>query len=339
VTSSCCSASYRASLSPGSTSSGARHSCWRPNSIFCLRCTGWPGATICTGRHCRYRPEQEPSPATAPDLPVRAAPAAPAGLLPRRLSVSGLVSLVACPYQFFARHVLRLNELDEVSEELEKSEYGQLVHRSLERFHAAYPLVSDLDEDEALAALQAIVETTFAAAEADNWLALGWRLRWQNRLPAYLNWQRAREQAGWRWLAAELKVARILPLSDGAEIELYGRIDRVDESAGGRSLIDYKTKSLVSLRKAMHEDIQLPVYALLAEGAVEAAYVVLDDARVASLPCPDRLEEVAAAQGERLVQVFSALHAGAALPAHGADAVCQWCEARGLCRRDHVVEA
>ena len=283
--------------------------------------------------------EQEPSPATAPDLPVRAAPAAPAGLLPRRLSVSGLVSLVACPYQFFARHVLRLNELDEVSEELEKSEYGQLVHRSLERFHAAHPLVSALDEGEALAALQAIVEAVFAAAEADNWLALGWRLRWQNRLPAYLDWQRAREQAGWRWQAAELKVARILPLSDGAEIELYGRIDRVDESAGGRSLIDYKTKSLVSLRKAMHEDIQLPAYALLAEGAVEAAYVALDDARVASLPCPDSLEEVAAAQGERLVQVFSALHAGAALPAHGADAVCQWCEARGLCRRDHVVDA
>jgi ATP-dependent helicase/nuclease subunit B len=128
-------------------------------------------------------------------------------------------------------------------------------------------------------------------------------------------------------------------LSDGTEIELYGRIDRVDESAGGRSLIDYKTKSLVSLRKAMHEDIQLPAYALLAEGAVEAAYVALDDARVASLPCPDSLEVVAAAQGERLVQVFSALHAGAALPAHGADAVCQWCEARGLCRRDHVVDA
>jgi ATP-dependent helicase/nuclease subunit B len=283
--------------------------------------------------------EQEPSPATAPDLPVRAAPAAPAGLLPRRLSVSGLVSLVACPYQFFARHVLRLNELDEVSEELEKSEYGQLVHRSLERFHAAHPLVSDLDEGEALAALQAIVEAVFAAAEADNWLALGWRLRWQNRLPAYLDWQRAREQAGWRWQAAEVKVARTVPLSDGAVIELYGRIDRVDESAGGRSLIDYKTKSLVSLRKAMHEDIQLPAYALLAEGAVEAAYVALDDARVASLPCPDRLEEVATAQGERLVQVFSALHAGAALPAHGADAVCQWCEARGLCRRDHVVDA
>ena len=170
-------------------------------------------------------------------------------------------------------------------------------------------------------------------------MALGWRLRWQNRLPAYLDWQRAREQAGWRWQAAEIKVARTLPLSDGTEIELYGRIDRSDESVGGRSLIDYKTKSLASLRKAMHEDIQLPAYALLAGGAAEAAYVALDDARVASLTCPDDLEAMAAAQGERLVQMFSALHAGAALPAHGTDAVCRWCEARGLCRRDHVVNA
>ena len=49
-------------------------------------------------------------------------------LMPQRISVSALASLVACPYQFFVRSVLRLGELDEVSEELEKSDYGALVH-------------------------------------------------------------------------------------------------------------------------------------------------------------------------------------------------------------------
>ena len=188
--------------------------------------------------------ERLPDAATTPVLPSRAAPVVPTTLLPQRLSVSGLGSLVACPYQFFARHVLRLNELDEVAEEMEKSDYGQFVHRSLERFHAAHPCVSALGEAEALAALQAIVTEVFAGAEAENWLALGWRLRWQQRLPAYLDWQRAREAAGWRWQAAETKVAQSLPLPDGAAIELYGRIDRIDEGAAGRSLIDYKTKTL-----------------------------------------------------------------------------------------------
>ena len=44
----------------------------------------------------------------------------------------------------------------------------------------------------------------------------------------------------------------------------------------------------------------------------------------------------AAAQGQRLSATFSAMHGGAALPAHGVESVCQWCEMSGLCRRDYV---
>jgi ATP-dependent helicase/nuclease subunit B len=32
--------------------------------------------------------------------------------------------------------------------------------------------------------------------------------------------------------------------------------------------------------------------------------------------------------------LFPALHAGAALPAHGDDRACAYCEMRGLCRKD-----
>ncbi len=281
--------------------------------------------------------EAAPAVDSMPTLPQQAVPSAPQTLVPARISVSGLSSLVACPYQFFARHVLRLNELDEVAEELEKSDYGQLVHRSLERFHAAHPSLTGLDDAAALAALSATVENVFAEAEADNWLALGWRLRWQARLPAYLAWQRERENAGWRWLAAEVKVAKSLPLPDGAAVELYGRIDRIDQAGpAGFSLLDYKTRKLIDLKKQMADDIQLPAYALLHGEAAEAAYVALDDEKVGAVACADDLVEAGAAQGERLTTAFAALRAGAGMPAHGVDSVCRWCEASGLCRRDHV---
>lgn len=283
--------------------------------------------------------ESQPSADTCPALPQPSRPVVSAALLPERISVSGLSSLVACPYQFFARHVLHLNELDEVLEALGKSDYGQLVHRSLERFHQAYPVLAGIDDETALQAMTEIVETLFSGAEADNWLALGWRLRWQQRLPAYLAWQRAREAEGWRWQAAELNVAKALPLADGSHIELYGRIDRLDSGPQGDSLLDYKTKSATSIRKLMVDDIQLPAYALL-HGALsaEAAYVALDDDLPRTIACADDLAEAAAAQGQRLVDCFSAMRAGASLPAHGSDAACSWCEMRGLCRRDHVLE-
>ena len=86
----------------------------------------------------------------------------------------------------------------------------------------------------------------------------------------------------------------------------------------------------------MADDIQLPAYALLHGEAAEAAYVALDDEKVGAVACADDLVEAGAAQGERLTAAFAALRAGAAMPAHGVDSVCRWCEASGLCRRDHV---
>ena len=37
----------------------------------------------------------------------------------------------------------------------------------------------------------------------------------------------------------------------------------------------------------------------------------------------------------RLGELFDALAAGASLPAQGVEVVCEYCEARGLCRKNH----
>jgi ATP-dependent helicase/nuclease subunit B len=292
------------------------------------------------------RAEALPGAASSPQAGVMAAPVAPLALIPCRVSVSGYTSLVACPYRFFARHVLGLGEMDEVSEEMAKSDYGALVHRVLERFHAQHPVVSALPEDEALSALQDCVGEVFAAAIEDNFLATGWRLRWEKRLPAYLDWQRAQEALGWRWAQAETRVSRELPLADGTRVEFYGRIDRIDRSdravdgVTGAALFDYKTQTAKAIRDRLKDDVQLPSYALLHGHAAQAAYVALDDERVVELAAAEDVESLTAtaqAQGQRLQNAFGALRAGARLPAHGGNSVCQWCEMSGLCRRDYVL--
>ena len=288
------------------------------------------------------RREAQPGEDTAPGATLCAAPVAPAALIPRRVSVSAYASLVACPYRFFARHVLGLGEMDEVSEEMGKSDYGALVHRVLERFHARHPLISAMAEEDALTALQACVAEVFAPAVADNFLAIGWRLRWEKRLTAYLDWQRSVEAAGWRWAQAETRVSRVLPLAGGNSVELYGRIDRIDtigDGAASVSLLDYKTQTATKIRERLADDVQLPAYALLHGDAAQAAYVALDDERIVAVAAGDEEGSLmfdAAAQGERLREAFSAMHAGAALPAHGADSECQWCEMGGLCRKNYV---
>lgn len=292
------------------------------------------------------RAEAVPSAATAPSSTRPAAPAAPRSLIPQRISVSGYASLVACPYRFFARHVLRLGEMDEVSEEMGKSDYGALVHRVLERFHERHPLVSALPEEQALAALQDCVAEVFAPAVEDNFLATAWRLRWEKRLAAYLDWQREQEARGWRWAQAETRVSRVLPLDEfgcaGVSVELYGRIDRIDRNVNGETgaaLCDYKTQTAKVIRDRLKDDVQLPAYALMHGAAAQAAYVALDDERVVAVTAGDEegaLMKAAEAQGRRLQTAFGALNAGAKLPAHGVDSVCQWCEMSGLCRKAYV---
>ena len=295
------------------------------------------------------RPEAMPAAESAPSPSDGrlAAPVAPGGRVPQRVSVSAYGSLVACPYRFYARHVLGLGELDEVSEEMDKRGYGELVHRVLERFHAAHPHVAALTAEDALAALTALSNEVFTPAVADNFLATGWRLRWEKHLAAYLDWQRDVEAEGWRWALAETRVARVLPLEDGGEVELYGRIDRIDrraDGAPGAALYDYKTQLAKAIEARLAEDVQLPVYALLHGDAARAAYIALDDDRILAVAAgetrgseaADSLHEAAQAQGERLARAIADLRAGAPLPAHGVERVCDYCEMRGLCRREYV---
>lgn len=272
--------------------------------------------------------------AAAP-LPGTAPPRA--GAVPERLSVSAWQSLVACPYQFFARHLLRLNERDEVPEEMDKADYGSLVHRILARFHESRPVLGEATPEDLALALTELSRAVFAPAEADSYLALAWRLRWERRIPAYVEWALERERQGYRFRAAETPLARVVAWGEDGSTQLHGRADRLDDHPDGPALLDYKTQSRQTLKRKLSvpgEDVQLPAYAWLA-GATRAGFVSVDADKVETLDWPQDLAEAAEAEAARLGAVLAGLAAGAPLPAQGAPETCAWCEMRGLCRIEH----
>jgi ATP-dependent helicase/nuclease subunit B len=272
------------------------------------------------------------APAVAP------APAAP-GLRPPTLSVSAYGSLIACPYQFFARHLLGLNEADEVREEFEKSDYGQWVHDLLNRLHARFPRFTGLAHDVLRTTFERIADDVFAPAIEFNFLSLGWKQRWVALADAYIAWQLEREAAGWLWQAGEVAAEMPFVLADGAGVSLRGRLDRIDRGRDGAlEILDYKTQDLVALRRKVAEpgeDVQLAAYRLLHPHgeAATAAYVAVDGKRIGTVPANQAHDP--AAEGRRLVALVGAIDAGAGLPANAPDPACSWCEMRGLCRRDH----
>jgi ATP-dependent helicase/nuclease subunit B len=275
----------------------------------------------------------------------RPAPHAPVDL-PPSLSASAVEALRQCPYRFFSRTVLHLSEHEELDDDADKREAGRWLHATLERFHRerAAPRARDDDIVALIAVAEAAIvdEAAAGGASAEAMLPYSAGLRgWASR---YVRWLHEQEAEGWSFRAAEVEATT--GHADTGRSALHGRIDRIDQRASDAStrLIDYKVSTPESLRRKVMqplEDTQLAVYAatqlaaLGDDARIEACYVALDDAKgVSTVPHPDVVHS-AHVLSEHLAAERVRIEQGAPLPALGEGTVCEVCEARGLCRRDH----
>ncbi len=317
--------------------------------------------SLALARHARTLPDagdaRVASPVKAlPVLPPQ--PRAPS-LLPGRLSASACEALRACPYRFHALRMLGLAEADELSSDIEKRDYGTWLHAVLQRFHAGRAgAVARTPEDDARR-LAAAAEDIRREMALDAAAFLPFAASFERLVPRYVDWLQQRDRAGAVWLDAEVELNADPPGWGGVRMHgVIDRIDRLDSDADSDAdagdagpvteLIDYKTGSAAALREQVRdpqEDTQLAFYAALlleqpaADGPVAAAYLPLDESgALKAITHPD-----VALTARRLVdgigRDLQRLRAGAALPALGEGSLCDHCEVRGLCRRDHWAEA
>ena len=276
--------------------------------------------------------------------PIRmSAPSAPA-LLPARLSASACEALRACPYRFFALNMLKLREDDELEREVEKRDYGTWLHDVLFDFHTTRDAPGDaIDEVARLLALARASQQSQGIVDADF---LPFAASFESFAPRYIAWLHERDADGARWLSGETEV--VMQDESLGGTELRGIIDRIDERAGGaaRELIDYKTGSAAGLREKVKEpleDTQLAFYAALMRSRTElpltARYLALDGSKGLEEVEHRDVEQSAAALVEGLADDLRRLRAGAGFPALGAGSTCDFCAARGICRRDHWADA
>jgi ATP-dependent helicase/nuclease subunit B len=266
----------------------------------------------------------------------RPAPAA-AEALPQRLSASAVEALRECPYRFFARSVLRLREVDELDAELEKRDYGSWLHAVLLRFHSTRSRPLTLDDE--VARLHAAADELQAEQGLDAAQLLPFRAGFAALAPLYMRWLHQRDKEGFAFEQGEVARRTAPPALGG--LQLDGRIDRIDQAPDGRQLLDYKTGSADALKRKLRnplEDTQLAFYAALMDdglSALQASYLALDDREGPIEVAHPDVQQSAAELVEGLAGELARLRAGAGLPALGEGAVCETCEARGLCRKDH----
>ncbi len=277
------------------------------------------------------------------------APNAPE-LVPTKLSASAYNRFISCPYRYFVQAMLGLKPLDEMSEEAEKRDYGELLHRILQQFHARLGSEAQtLQRTDLIAQLQVVTAAMFEPLVAANGDFIAWRERWLQVLPSYVDWLLDWTAQGWRFDAAEKWHRAELMLDINAQqrpLTLIGRVDRIDrridqDGAGTQTVIDYKAKAKDRLKKDLAipgEDTQLPFYRLLLPAAHDAFYLRVDTGKVEAVRSEQPIDALSEALYQRIVLDFTHLLTGASLPANGTDAACKYCDARGLCRKGHWSE-
>jgi len=298
-------------------------------------------------------------PAEPMPQPISANPAAhiTAGLFPAHLSASGYQQLINCPYQFFAARCLQLEAPDSIREMLAKADYGERVHLSLQAFHENVhdlpgpfdAAITNNNKPAAIKCLHEIATAVFARDLEDNFLHRGWLRRWQEMIPAYIEWQLKRQQQ-WQVKATELNVTR-----EHGKVTLRGRLDRIDAGTDAESgapvtgIIDYKTGAIPKNADVLSgESVQLPFYALLTEHegnetVTRVEYLALDTTtKKGASPAvkamgtleTETLDTLVQNTAKRLDLLVDQITAGTPMPAWGDDVTCGYCQMSGICRRE-----
>lgn len=252
----------------------------------------------------------------------------------QRLSATAYEDLRRCPYRFFALRQLRLQAQDELDAELDKRDFGNWLHHVLKLFHVNLQPVGSVDD--------AVRETMLnaAAQQATRDLALSdseflpFAAAWPRVRAGYLAWLGAHEASGATFQEAESSRETRL-----GRLTLIGKIDRIDRLADGSTLvIDYKTEPSANTSqrlKAGLEDTQLAFYAsLLSDDSLAAAYLNLGEKDGSKIYQQSDIVALRDALLEGIVTDLGRIGAGEALKALGAGKACEFCVARGLCRKD-----
>ncbi len=275
----------------------------------------------------------------------------------RPWSVSSLEVYLACPFKFFAQHVLKLDDEPDDAEVMDPRQQGQFMHRVFEVFFEAWQqsgrrAITAETLGEARAVFSNVVEqelTRLPEAEAglERTRLLG------SSAAAGLGEAVLRMEAERpvpvveRLLEHRLDGDITLNTPDGPRVvALRGKADRIDLLQDGTfRLVDYKLGWPPQRSRAL----QLPIYGLAAEQQLSGRHGrtwALGEAAYIAFKGPKRIVPLVAVQSDRdkvladaqarAAATIDAIERGEFPPTPDDVFLCESCSFAAVCRKDYV---
>ena len=273
----------------------------------------------------------------------------------RRYAVSALERYLDCPFKYFARHVLALEEERDDERTLTAQERGRFLHRVFETFFTRWQAdgegaITLANLDAALDRFRTVAEEALLRlAPSDRAVARTWLLgsAASAGLSERLFVTEVEDAAEVIERLLEHRIAAGFMFGSGdrrRRVELSGTVDRIDLHADGTfRVIDYKASRAPQAGRSL----QLPVYARCAEQqlagrrdrawrAADAAYVAFGDDRLhVSVPGGD-IQRAMADGDERVLDVVESIERGDYPPRPAEIFRCTFCSYPTVCRKDYV---
>ena len=267
---------------------------------------------------------------------------------PASISPSAYRALRECPYRYYVTRLLGLREQNSLDAEIDLSLVGQTLHAALRDFYHGLKTQA-IAPDNRYEKVKLLKQRLFAISNKHfkpllavdgRWLA-AW-IEWETLIPDWINWHIEREEAGWVFHDGEKPVGFDLATNFGS-IRVSGFVDRLDiHPELGVEVIDYKYSSKNSINKKksnIEDDPQLVIYAKAVDGddivnrqsVSNASWVSIKEANTAI-----QVEDLSEHMNELPAQMIAdieALWGGSPVIASAPDSICQYCQARGICRK------
>ena len=240
----------------------------------------------------------------------------------RTLSNTGLSTYLTCKRKFYHRYIEGIKN-HEIPQDMPKEhEIGSDIHRALQGVYSRHDHFTDSR------ALSLAVGKELSKVTGKSELQLYQNRLWMQRLIPFFETEieRFREV---RVLACEKKLEREI-----RGIRLYGEIDRIDRSADGLEVLDYKSgkyKTYTAKTIKNATDFQLEFYYLLASGLGEVSrcgfYDLKEGRIVDEALLPEKLE--------MLYGILDELREAREIDFEKTEKLndCQYCEFAYLCQR------
>ena len=168
----------------------------------------------------------------------------------RFLSASALKTYLNCRLQFYFRYIAGLKERDEVSEDLDAADFGNILHHVMEKLYGSV-LNQMLDANKIILLkknIDSFIKEEFAELYGEKDKVSDFEFEGRNIIIRDVVKRMVVQILNYDAQIAPFKVKKVegeyeyaIELGDGQKIQIQGSIDRLDEKGNSIRVIDYKS--------------------------------------------------------------------------------------------------